>query len=66
MTIDWLLLLLFRRTAISDSYGPAVRALLSMYKISASSVPASGPHNRLLKGQVSCMLQARVGSGALE
>jgi len=41
-----------RHTAPSESYGPAVRFLLDMYKLSASSVSATGPHSRLLKGQV--------------
>jgi len=39
-------------TVTGDSYGPAVRNLLALYNILASSVSASGPHSRLLKGQV--------------
>ena len=44
-----------RHSAPSDSYGPAVRYLLDMYKLSASNVSATGPHSRLLKGQVPCL-----------
>ena len=46
------LCLLCGRHNVSDSYGPAVKNLLTMYNITASSVSASGPHSRLLKGWV--------------
>nr|XP_045581434.1 dihydrolipoyllysine-residue acetyltransferase component of pyruvate dehydrogenase complex, mitochondrial-like [Procambarus clarkii] len=34
------------------NYGPSVRLLLEQYGLSASQVPAGGPHGRLLKGDV--------------
>jgi len=36
----------------ADSFGPAVKNLLALYNITASSLSASGPHSRLIKRQV--------------
>ena len=36
-------------------YGPAVRYLLDLYNLTASSLSPSGPHGHLLKGQVLCL-----------
>jgi len=36
----------------SQGYGPAVRSLLDIYNLKIDQVPASGPHGRLLKGDI--------------
>ncbi|XP_067935954.1 pyruvate dehydrogenase protein X component-like [Watersipora subatra] len=40
------------KSEISRSVGPSVRLLLTLYDIDPASVTASGPHHRLLKGDV--------------
>ena len=53
--MDVMALLCVRHKVLPDSYGPAVRYLLDLYNLTASSLSPSGPHGHLLKGPVLCL-----------